>query len=119
MRYGARTPEDLETLLEDALVLEDRDDLAQLFEDRALIALGVGDREIRGSEEISRSACAIWPNTYLANMGRVMQSRDLGLIVNPRGVNVVRRGSDGSWRYVILVVETGDSTEGARNEHED
>ena len=107
MRNGARTPEDLETLLEDALVLENRDDIEQLLEEGALMAVGAGRREIRGPKEISRLAGGIWnrQNTYLADRGRVVQARDLGLIVTPRGVNVVRRDRDGSWRYVILVVE--------------
>jgi hypothetical protein len=113
MRQGARTPEDLETQLEDALVLESRDDLAELFEEGAVMALGAGDRVIRGASEISRLAGGIWTgqNTYLADPGRVMQARDLGLVVTPRGVNVVRRGSDGSWRYVILVVDTDELDE--------
>jgi hypothetical protein len=113
MRHGACTPEDLETLLEDALVLESRDDLAELFEEGAVMAVGADNRVIRGAYEIARLAGGIWTrqNTYLADLGRVLQARDLGLVVTPRGVNVLRRGSDGSWRYVILVVETDELNE--------
>jgi hypothetical protein len=35
MRRGARTPEDLETLLEDAFVLRSGEMMAELFEDGA------------------------------------------------------------------------------------
>jgi hypothetical protein len=113
MNYGARTPEDLETLLEDTLVLENREALTQLFEEGALMAVGTGHREIRGAQEISRFAGGIWTqeNTYLADLGRIMQARDLALVVTSRGVNVARRGTDGSWRYVILVVETVEPNE--------
>ena len=37
MRAGARTPEELETLLEDAFVLCDQQALAQLFEPGAML----------------------------------------------------------------------------------
>ena len=113
MSYGAATPEDLETLLEDTLVLENPKALMQLFEEGALVAVGADHREVRGAEEISRLAARIWnqENTYLADLGRVMQARDLALVVTSRGVNVARRGSDGSWRYVILLVETFEPNE--------
>jgi hypothetical protein len=110
MSYGAATPEDLETLLEDTLVLENRKALTQLFEEGALVAVGANHREVRGAEEISRLAGGIWnqENTHLAGLGRVSQARDLALVVIPRGISVARRGSDGYWRYVILLVETAE-----------
>ena len=37
MRPGARTPEELETLFEDAFVVRDRDAIAELFEDGGLL----------------------------------------------------------------------------------
>src|SRR3990170_2819314 len=113
MKYGAATPEDLETLLEDTLVLENREGLTQLFEQEALMAVGMGHREVRGAEEISRVADGTWTqeNTYLAGVGRVMQARDLALVITPRGVNLLRQGADGFWRYVILVVEQSKPNE--------
>ena len=55
MRPGARTPEELETLLEDAFVVRDRDALAQLFEDGAVLVAGGGRPEARGGSQIARS----------------------------------------------------------------
>ena len=40
MRQGARTPEELETLFEDAFVIRDRTALAGLFEDGAVLSAG-------------------------------------------------------------------------------
>lgn len=118
MECGAATPEDLETLLEDTLVLENREALTQLFEEGALVAAGRGQREARGAEEISRVAGGIWTqeNTYLAGLGRVMQARDLALVITPSGVNLLRKGADGFWRYVILVVEQSNLTKGSTDE---
>jgi hypothetical protein len=42
-----------------------------------------------------------------------MQARDIALIVAERGINVVRRGADGVWRYAIVrqAIDTGDQKE--------
>lgn len=118
MKDGARTPEDLETLLEDTLVLENREALAQLFEAGALMAVEDGHRDVRGADEIAQFASGIWTqdHTYLADPRRVMQTRDLALVITSGGVNVARRGSDGSWRYVFLLVETVETKERKRDE---
>jgi len=110
MRRGARTPEELETLLEDAFVIRNREALAALFEDGAV--LGDGSREARGGDEIARLAGDIWEGdrTYLAEPRRVVQARQTGLIVAERGINVVRRGSDGGWRYAIALLSRDDAT---------
>ncbi|MFN2490549.1 MAG: DUF4440 domain-containing protein [Actinomycetota bacterium] len=112
MTRGARTPEELETLLEDAFVVRDRATLAQLFEDGAVLVSGDGTREARGSEEIGRFASAMWDgdSTYVADPRRVLQARDTALIVGERGINVVRRGRDGAWRYTISLLSLGDTT---------
>ena len=50
--------------------------------------------------------------TYLADPRLVLQARDTGLVVTKRGVNVVRRGGDGAWRYAIaLLARDGTTTE--------
>ncbi len=110
MRHGARTPEELETLLEDAFVIRDREALAELFEHGAV--LGDGSREARSEDEIARLAGDIWQSdgTYLAEPRRILQARDTGLIVAKRAINVVRRGSDGGWRYAIALLSRDDAT---------
>ena len=110
MSVSARTPEELETLLEDALVLRDRQALAELFEAGAVLVVGE-ERPARGAEAIARLALATWADdrTYVADLRRVLQTRDLALIVAEGGINVVRRDSDGVWRYaiVLLAVDEG------------
>ena len=111
MRPGARTPEELETLLEDAFVVRNGDALAELFEDGAVLVADDGTREARGGE-IARLASEMWERnrTYLADPRRVLQARNTALIVTKWGVNVVRRGSDGAWRYAIAVLSHDDTT---------
>jgi hypothetical protein len=110
MRQGARTPEELETLFEDAFVIRDRAALAGLFEDGAV--LGDGSREARGGDEIVLLVSDIWESerTYLAEPRRIVQARDTGLIVATSGINVVRRGPDGGWRYAIALLSRDDTT---------
>jgi hypothetical protein len=112
MRPGARTPEELETLLEDAFVIRDGTALAELFEDGAVLVAGDASREVRGGDEIARLASEMWQRnrTYLADPRRVLQARHTGLIVTKRGVNVVRRGRDGAWRYAIALLSPDDTT---------
>ena len=109
---GARTPEELETLLEDTFVIRDRHALAELFEDEAVLATGDGPRQARGAEEIERLAAAMWERdrSYLAEPGRVVQARDTALVVATRSINVIRRGSDGAWRYAIALLSLDEPT---------
>ena len=106
MRPGARTPEELETLLEDAFVIRDGEALAELFEDGALLVAQEGAREARGGDEIAQLVREMWERnrTYLADRPRVLQARNTGLVVTQRGINVVRRGTDGAWRYAIALL---------------
>ena len=110
MRPGARTPEELETLFEDAFVIRDREALAELFEDCAMLV--EGSREARGGDQIARLAGDMWESdlTYLAEPARVLQARNTGLILAKRGINVVRRGSDGAWRYAIALLSRDGAT---------
>ena len=105
MKRGARTPEELETLLEDAFVIRDGGSLVELFEDGAVL---VSDavQEARGHEEIERYASALWDrdHTYVADRHRILQARDTALVVADGGINVARRGSDGGWRYAIALL---------------
>ena len=111
MSAGARTPEELETLLEDALVIRDRDALLALFEGGAVLVVG-DERPACGGEEIGRRALSAWDGdrTYVADPRRVMQARDIALIVAGRGINVARRDRDGTWRYAIVLQGVDEGT---------
>lgn len=102
-RAGARTPEELEALFEDALVLRDGPALAEMFEAGAVFLAGAA-RPARGGAAIARQALATWagPRSYVAHPQLVLQARDLALLVAAQGINVMRRGRDGAWRYVIV-----------------
>ena len=106
MKPGARTPEELETLLEDAFVTRDAAALRGMFADGAVLVARDGLREARGAEEIARLATALCEGdgTYLAEPRRVLQTRDTALVVAEHAINVVRRGSDGAWRYAIALL---------------
>jgi len=112
MRTGARTPEELETLFEDAFVIRDGDALVQLFDDGAVLAAGDGPVHARGGEEIARLATALWDRdvTYLADPLRILQAGGTALVVGERGIHVVRRGGDGVWRYTISLLSLGETT---------
>ena len=113
---GARTPEELEALFEDTLMIRDGETLSRLFEDGALLI--VGDAlAASGSHELVRLALANWSgdNIYVANPQQVIQARDLALIVSEQALNVARRGPDGTWRFVILLIGEDDAE---RNDHD-
>jgi hypothetical protein len=106
MEAGARTPEELETLLEDAFVLHDHHALAQLFHPGAMLVAGGGLPEARDHEQIARVATQLWDSQrrYLADPRRVLQVRDTALVLADRAINVARRTDDGSWRYAISLL---------------
>jgi hypothetical protein len=114
MQRGARTPEELEQLFEDAFVVRDRGAVAHLFEEDAV--LGAASGEARGSEEIGHLAAAMWHRkySYLADPQRIVQARDTALVVARQSLNVVRRGSNGSWLYAISLLDMDSIEGGAR-----
>jgi hypothetical protein len=103
---GARTPEELEALLEDAFVARDAEALARMFADGAVLATGEGRDTARGTDEIGRLAAVLFDGdrTYVAEPHQVIQARDTALVLATRGLNVVRRGRDGAWRYSIALL---------------
>jgi len=106
MTQGARTPEELEALLEDAFVTRDAVVLSEMFVEGAVLAVGGGPTAAQGVEEIGRLASMLWQGdlTYVADPRRVVQARDTALVLADRSINVVRRGSDGAWRYTIALL---------------
>jgi hypothetical protein len=106
MDAGARTPEELEMLFEDAFVVGDRAGFCTLFDDGAVLA-PEGAPEARGGEAIGRAAAELWTagRTYVAGPNRVLQSRETALVVSPAGIHVARRAADGTWRVAISLLD--------------
>jgi hypothetical protein len=107
MDGGARTPEELETVLEDAFVLHDPHALARLFEPGAMLVVDGELPEARGRRQIARVAAQLWDaeRLYLADLRRVLQARDTALVLTGHAINVVRRTDHGSWRYAISLLD--------------
>jgi ketosteroid isomerase-like protein len=110
MRSAARTPEELDALLEDAFVVRDRRAVAALFESEALL-VDAAAGEARGAREIARWATQTWRRgvTYLAAEPRVLQAGDTALVLTPEGISVARH-DDRGWRYAIALLSLGHAT---------
>ena len=102
---GGQTPEELETLLEDAVLLGDADAVAGLFQPGGLLVMGRAP-QLRGRGQIREAAVALRRDRhgYLAGPRRVLQVRDAALLIGRDVVNLARRGDDGTWRYDICVL---------------
>jgi hypothetical protein len=120
MEPGARTPEELDTLLEDAVVLRDRAAITALFEPAAVLLAEGTTRSVRGADRIAGFVTTMWrqERTYLSRPREVVQADDTALVVGDSGTSVARRGRDGRWRFVIsrVLFDTADdvSTRKAR-----
>jgi hypothetical protein len=112
MNTGARTPEELETLFEDAFVTRDVQALVAMFADGAVLALRAEAGAARGSAQIGRLVAALWEadRTYIAAPRQVIQARDIALVLADGAINVVRRGSDGAWAYAIALLSHDSTT---------
>jgi hypothetical protein len=107
MTTGGQTPDELETLLEDALLLRDADAVARLFHHGGVLVTGSQVLRARGHSQIRHAAPLLWqyqPN-YLAAPRDIHQTRDTALLLGEGVINVARRSYDGTWRYVIAVLE--------------
>jgi ketosteroid isomerase-like protein len=111
MRTGARTPEELDALLEDAFVVRDRRAVAALFESEALLVDAVAG-EARGARQIASWATQTWRRgvTYLAAQPRVLQAGDTALVLTPEGISVARH-DDRAWRYAIALLSLDHATD--------
>ena len=95
----AASPEELETLLEDALLLDDGAAVAALFEDRGVLVSGAGCVISR-----DRAAEVLLQNDYIASPRLVTVVRDIAVVVGDHTVNVSCRGPDRSWRLAVAIV---------------
>jgi hypothetical protein len=102
---GGQTPEELETLLEDALLLGDACTVAALFHPGGMLVMG-GAPPLRGRGPIRAAAAALCQHHpgYLAEPRRVLQIRDVALLIGPDVINLARQGDDRTWRYEICVL---------------
>ena len=116
MATGARTPEELETLLEDTLVLRDYEALSDLFEQWAVLEVDGARSRLNGAAPIDAFGSGGSDDSYLAQPLMVIQARDIALVVTLLGANVVRRGADGCWRYAIFHIRN-QASKGAKHEH--
>jgi ketosteroid isomerase-like protein len=111
MRPRARTPEEVDALIEDAFVLRDRRALAALFESDALL-VDAAAGQARGAGEIASWATEMWKcgRTYVAAEPRVLQAGDTALILTAEGIAVARRHDDRAWRYAIALLSVEHAT---------
>jgi hypothetical protein len=117
MVAGARTPEELETLLEDAFVMRDRTEFGALYDDGAVLVAGTDGREARGGDAIGHAVAELWAEDdfiYLAGARRVLRARDTALVIAGAGIHVLRRGADGAWRVAISVLDLEHSIQQER-----
>jgi uncharacterized protein (TIGR02246 family) len=102
MSANVFSPDELETLLEDAILLGDGRAAAQLFEPGGLLVAGPGSGEARGRGAIAAHVrAASGQPGYVADPCLVARSRDIALLAGPTAVNVARCRPRGGWRLVI------------------
>jgi hypothetical protein len=95
---SASSPEELESLLEDAVLLGDEAAVLSLFDARAVLITGP---RITGPETALAELAALG---YVAATRTVAERRDLAVIVGDQAANVSYRGPDGGWRLVAVIV---------------
>jgi hypothetical protein len=94
---GGWTPEELETLLEDAVLMADADAVARLFEPDGLLFVEGTACELRCREGIRRAAAGgLFRDGYSGTARHMLQAGDTALLLGADVVNVVRRGEDGT-----------------------
>ncbi len=106
MSEGSRTPEELSTLLEDALIVGDVREVEPLFETVAVLINGDPTTETRGAQAIATAMVDEWSHSRLRvdTPRLVLRSNDLALTLGT-AVHVLRRGPDQTWRYALSVMD--------------
>lgn len=98
----AVSPEELEVLLEDALLLHDATAVADLFEDRGVVITGPGSVTRR-----AQAADALAERDFIASPRSVTVLDDIAVVVGDQTVNISCRGTDRRWRLVVAVMLPG------------
>ena len=93
------SPEELEMLLEDALLLHDTTAVAALFEDRGVLVTEFGAVTAR-----DQAADVLAEHDFVASTRSVSVLDDIAVVVGDHTVNISYRGVDKRWRLVVAVV---------------
>lgn len=96
---AAQSPEELEILLEDALVLQDDAAVAALFEDGGVLVERSG--VVRGCSQVTQ---LLTQQGYLAAPCSVTVVSNVAIVVGPQTVNVSCRDPGGGWWLVAAIV---------------
>lgn len=96
---AAESPEELEILLEDALVLQDDAAVAALFEKGGVLVERSGC--VRGRNQVAH---LLAKQQYLAAPCSVTVVNNIAIVVGPHTVNVSCRDPGGGWRLVAAIV---------------
>lgn len=94
----AGSPEELELLLEDALILQDDAAITDLYDERGVVICGSGCVQRHDALRLLSQL------RFLASPRSVTVVRDVAVVVGDHTVNVSCRGADGGWRYVFTLV---------------
>jgi hypothetical protein len=108
MSLGARTPEELETLLEDAFVMRDAGQVARLFEPTAVLGLGERCPVAQGRAQIAQAATAMWAREepFFAAPLCVLQRGGIALVAGESATSVARHAGQAGWRYAIALLHS-------------
>lgn len=97
---SASSPEELESLLEDAVLLGDQAFVAALFDAEGVL---ITDRRTTGPEQALAELAKLG---YVAKTGTVTVRRDVAVVVGDVAVNVSVRAPDGGWRLLAAILRT-------------
>ena len=93
------SPEELEALLEDALLLHDAEAVAALFENRGVLVTELGVVAAR-----EQAADVLAERDFVASTRSVSVLDDIAVVVGEHTVNISCRGIDKRWRLVVAVM---------------
>lgn len=102
---GAESPEQLEEMLEDALLLRDAEALGRLASRGCVVRAG-------SASTVDQLADADAAAGFVADLRMVVQRRRTALLVGRASVNVARRDGRGRWCYAIIVLQEARATHG-------
>jgi hypothetical protein len=103
MALAGSTPEELETLLEDAFLQQDVRAIAELFEAGGVLLTG---------SDVWQAASALCGQrfSFLANARLICRADDTAILLGTNAISVARRGRDGYWRFLFCYL--GNTSEG-------